>query len=66
MTRSQLETMLFNLATEYDNRKRLGGYSADAPVIKFLTECCMLMAGHLVKTEKELNKLKRLKQPKSK
>lgn len=59
MTKTELINLEATLNTEYAQRQRLGGYSADAGGLLLLTRACLMMARHLTDVEKELAKLKR-------
>ena len=59
MTKRELETLLANLHKQLDFRKTLGGYSAEAEIITFLTSALWLSVGHLLKLEEDITALKR-------
>lgn len=59
MTREELATLSNNLLQELKKRESLGGYGADAEVIKFLTASVWMIANHLVHVERNIARLKR-------
>lgn len=59
MTDTELSTLIANLTIEADTRRRLGGYSADALAILFLTETARTLADEVFTLRKEIRKLKR-------
>ena len=52
MTRKELEALEAEIDEEWDRRKRLGGYNADAEVLLKMTRWLSLIIMHLI-TEKE-------------
>lgn len=60
MTREELAKLHDNLLQELQKRESLGGYGADAEVIKFLTASLWMTVGQVAKHEREIVSLKSL------
>lgn len=59
MTKEELNKLHDNLLRELQKREALGGYGADAEIIKFLTASLWMTVGHLSQMERTIARLKR-------
>lgn len=66
MIRAELLTLEANLMHVLQQRVNLGGYGADAEIIKFLTACLLDATRQLIQHDKEIARLKRAPKKKKK
>ncbi len=64
LTKGEIELLLDQLLKEAQRRRELGGYSVDAPVLRFIIEAMSRLAMHILHLEKQIAKLQRKKEKK--
>lgn len=59
LTKGEIELLLDTLLKEAQRRRELGGYSVDAPVLRFIIESMSRLAMHVLYLEKQIAKLQK-------